>query len=430
MRLGIAVPEEHVTAPVLNAALEATTRLDEAMIAAGAPTLSAARHRVRWRPEPPGQEHFDHLHEVLRRGAGDCDDLAPWHCASLRATGKDPGAEAIVKRTGPKSWHAVVRRSSGKIDDPSAWLGMGPGVAPFVAGCVAPLPSVGSVGAYVVTPRLATMVMDDGYWKSRADLPENFLPWMHGAPTETPLDVAMAALHRAPLANQAIAGAAEGARALLASLDDASEESEFAQDYLAAVRDAHHGADWADLADVYGEGVADEVEHNVGKLWRGIARKAGKILKPAKRVVDSKVFMAAAPFIPGGGQIYMMSKGASSALDRKGNIIQRAKGFGTGMFRGGAEYLEHPIVKRGASMFGMSEMTDKAGMAAEMAAQALEHTPPIVRDAGAAPKLTKVPPPTPQALARAVASRSSRASRGARPPVELPANIREIVIRL
>src|SRR5207253_8493824 len=33
MRLNVAIPEAHVEAPVLNAALEATTRLDESMLA-------------------------------------------------------------------------------------------------------------------------------------------------------------------------------------------------------------------------------------------------------------------------------------------------------------------------------------------------------------------------------------------------------------
>lgn len=426
MRLGIAVPEHLVSAPVLNAALEATTRLDEAMLASGSPTLADARHRVRWRPEPPGQEHFDHLGEVLRRGAGDCDDLAPWHAASLRHTGIDPGAEAIVKRSGPKSWHAVVRRSDGSIDDPSKWLGMAPGIAPFVAGVggiLSPLPSVGVVGAYIVAPRLAAMPLDDGRWSARADLPWNFIPWRR-VPKDGPLDVAMAALHRAPVASQSIAGAADGARALLDSLDDDSEEARYCSDYLDAVTDAHLGADWEDLADEYGDGIADAVEESVGKLWRGIARSAKKVLKPAKKVVDSKAFMAAAPFVPGGGQIYMMSKGASAAMDRKGDLIQKAKGFGHGMFRGGAEYLEHPVVKRGAAMFGMSEMTEKAKRASEMAAQALEHTPPIVRDAGVAPKLNKVTP------AQAARAEKRAVKRAVRAPVSLPRDVREIVIRL
>jgi hypothetical protein len=126
MRVRIAVPEEHVNPDVINAALESVSRLDEHMIRSGqVPTaMEGISSGVRWRPENFGDEHFDHAAEVLGRGWGDCDDLAPWHAGSLRATGEDPGARAVVVPSGPNTYHAIVERSDGSLDDPSIAAGM------------------------------------------------------------------------------------------------------------------------------------------------------------------------------------------------------------------------------------------------------------------------------------------------------------------
>ncbi len=126
MRIRLAVPHADVSPDVLNAALEAVTRTNEHLLDRGVvPTAEEAiANGVQWRPEPPGDEHFDHAETVMSRGHGDCDDLAPYHAASLRHTGEDPGAEAVVKKSGPNRWHAVVRRSDGSIEDPSEGAGM------------------------------------------------------------------------------------------------------------------------------------------------------------------------------------------------------------------------------------------------------------------------------------------------------------------
>lgn len=133
MRLRLGVPPQlsgNEKQAVLDAALESVTRANEGLIARGLPLFKEAGpgRRFRWKPEPPGDEHFDLGSTVLRRGWGDCDDLAPWHAASLRADGTDPGAEAIVVPSAsgvPGRWHAVVKRSSGAIEDPSIAAGMG-----------------------------------------------------------------------------------------------------------------------------------------------------------------------------------------------------------------------------------------------------------------------------------------------------------------
>jgi hypothetical protein len=138
MRIRIGVPDEHVNPDVIDAALEAVTRTNQHMLAAGqTPTsheLIAAG--CKWRPENLGDEHFDHGGTIASRGWGDCDDWAPLHAATLRATGEDPGAIARVIPSGPNTYHALVQRSDGTVDDPSIAAGMTPlqGSGPAVIG--------------------------------------------------------------------------------------------------------------------------------------------------------------------------------------------------------------------------------------------------------------------------------------------------------
>lgn len=126
MRIRIAVPEAHVNPAVIDAALEAVTRLDESLIRSGqSPTASElVRAGARWQPEPPGDEHFDHGGTIAARGHGDCDDWAPLKAAELRATGEDPRAVARVVKSGDTTYHAIVQRGDGSIDDPSLAAGM------------------------------------------------------------------------------------------------------------------------------------------------------------------------------------------------------------------------------------------------------------------------------------------------------------------
>lgn len=263
MRLAIAVPEAHVKPDVLNAGLEATTRLNEEMIQSReVPLFRDAVNKVRWKPEPPGDECFDHAKVVLGRGWGDCDDLAPWHAASLRSTGEDEGAQAIVKKSGPKRWHAVVLRSDGSIDDPSREAGMGQtnGVMgaklpPMLAG-IAGESSVS--GTYLMRPQLAFRPVRERNgqieaWQARADL-----PW-HWAPGRSPADVAMVTLHASPVSSQSIVGACNG----LLRLGEANDVDDEVLLRAAAIRDMCEGATWEDCADEYGEDEATAAGHLV-----------------------------------------------------------------------------------------------------------------------------------------------------------------------
>lgn len=334
MRIAIAVPEEHVTKPVLDGALEAVTRLNQQMIEAGdAPTSKQLLDQgAIWAPEPPGDERFDHGALIQKRGKGDCDDWAPIHAATLRASGEDPGARAVVRKSGPKRWHAIVQRSDGSIDDPSLAAGMPGRDAPGVHGAWLPamrerLHGVG--GTYISTPQLALRPIADRMgqvesWQARADL-----PW-HWQPGNTPADLAMVTLHRSPVSDQAVVGAVLGAYELGAASGYAHDEH---LDRMLAVADGCNGASWEELADEYGEDHANAVSAIVGGWFGGkFLRKMGRAAKGVARGA-MKLAPSALSLVPGGGIARAAFDAASpllrKAVTRKKHLPpkQRAKAF-------------------------------------------------------------------------------------------------------
>ncbi len=105
---------------------EANILLMRRAAARGRPIPMLYRAGVRYQREPTGQEAWDTVDRVMRRGYGDCEDLAAWLAAELRFTGVDPLAAVVIRRTGPQTMHAQVE-SRGQILDPSRRLGMGGG---------------------------------------------------------------------------------------------------------------------------------------------------------------------------------------------------------------------------------------------------------------------------------------------------------------
>jgi hypothetical protein len=266
------------------------------------------RYGVKWRPEPPGDEHFDSADRVLRRKAGDCDDLAPWHAASLRASGEDPGATAVVQRSGPARWHAVVQRSDGTIDDPSLRAGMGPGVAPMshavmgIVGATVPmmLPAQSVVGgSYVIRPQIAMRPVY-GQIQARADIPWH---WREHMALDKPKgeQIAVTALHTAPVAAAALVGAIDDAVCIAQAAGCGSVEH---IDRLCALSDAIEGADFEELAEVYGLEHARAAQAVVGSFFGKIAKGLGRVAK------------GAVSFVPGVGPI------ASTALDAGGALMR------------------------------------------------------------------------------------------------------------
>ena len=314
MRIQIAIPEASVKKPVLDGALEAVTRLNEDLIRTG---VSPTSHQLiesghKWKPEPPGEEHFDHGALISARGHGDCDDWAPLHAATLRVSGEDPGAKAIVRKSGPKRWHAIVQRSDGSIDDPSLAAGMpGPARDVGVRGAWLPVmyePTHDVGGSFIATPHLALRPLADRFgqveaWQARADL-----PW-HWGPGQGPGDVAMASLHQSPVSDQAIVGAVRGALRLGASSGFADPEN---LKRLAAIADACNGRDWEEMAEVYGVEHANAASAVVGSFFGKAFKKLGKIAKGAVKLAAP----LALSLVPGGNVAKAAFNMASPALKR------------------------------------------------------------------------------------------------------------------
>lgn len=334
MRVQVAIPEPHVTKPVLDSALEAVTKLNEQMITSGeVPSFERGlRYGVQWRPEPPGDEHFDSAEKVLKRGWGDCDDLAPWHAASLRASGEDPNATAVVRKSGPKRWHAIVQRGDGSVDDPSLRAGMAAGVAAGVfgvAGAAVPLmmPFQRSavVGAYIVRPHIAVRPIY-GQHQARADL-----PWLWGEhmtkdrPNEQ--QIAMTALHTAPVAQTALVGAIEHVVRLAHANGNGHDDH---IDRLCAIADACEGSSYGELAEVYGQEHAEAAAAVVGSLFGKIARGLGKV---ARKSVS---------FIPGVGPAASLALDAGSGLAHHGHPKHKGPGAARQQARPASPPASHP----------------------------------------------------------------------------------------
>jgi hypothetical protein len=337
MRIQTAIPEAHVNADVLNASLEAVTRLNESLLNRNEipPFETQLKRGLQWKPEPPGDEHFDHGLTLAKRKWGDCDDLAPLHAASLRHSGEDPNAEAIVKRTGPKLWHAVVRRGDGSIDDPSKRAGMG---QPHeYSGATVPrmFPQVHGVGgAYIVRPQLALRPVYGGEaWEARTDIPWNYKMNSKAGPT----DYAMVSLHASPVASNALTGAVEGAIEL-------AEAAGFAHpdhlDRLCCLGDALDGADYEELARLYGEEHAQVVGHMLGSFFGGLKKLAKKGFQGVTSLAKMAAPMAAS-FIPGGS--------AALSLAQKGLSMIPGGGGGGGPRPASPVALPGQIIMPGAA---------------------------------------------------------------------------------
>lgn len=307
MRINVAVPEAEVTKPVLDSALESVTRLNEQLLASGSvPTFRRALGRgkgVLWKPEPPGDEHFDHAGVVQRRGWGDCDDLAPWHAASLRATGEDPEAVAVVRRSGPTRWHAYVERGNGTTDDPSREAGMGKRGAEGVVGAVLPLmyrphESVVVGDDLIVRPSIAVRPVSRGY-QARVDL-----PWFAPEPTE----YAMTALHGHMLPPQALVGALEGAVKLGLAAGFANPDHVAR---IGAICDMVEGLPYDEIAACYGDEHARAADVFVGSIFKKGLRTLKKGAKGVYRGVKKVTPIARSllKFVPVYGPI------ASAAMD-------------------------------------------------------------------------------------------------------------------
>jgi hypothetical protein len=80
---------------------------------------------VVYRREPSGREWWEQASDLMQIASdrsGDCEDLACYRVAELRYFEGEDGARARVLRTPRGSFHCVVERADGSIEDPSREL--------------------------------------------------------------------------------------------------------------------------------------------------------------------------------------------------------------------------------------------------------------------------------------------------------------------
>lgn len=106
----------------IQAACEYLVGRNLAYLARHPETPALLRSGVRYAAEPRGSERWQTIPEVLELKRGDCEDLASWMVAELRARGMRANPWPI-SRDG-RMWHVVVKLPDGRTFDPSAALGM------------------------------------------------------------------------------------------------------------------------------------------------------------------------------------------------------------------------------------------------------------------------------------------------------------------
>lgn len=108
-----------LSVPEAEAALEGLVAVDVRQLRAGLPSPSALllAGRIRYTADDPTEEWLP-LSEIIRRGAGDCEDLAAAVAAERRLEGI-PARVKLVHLYGG-NWHAVVEHTAtGRLEDPS-----------------------------------------------------------------------------------------------------------------------------------------------------------------------------------------------------------------------------------------------------------------------------------------------------------------------
>jgi hypothetical protein len=388
MRIRLAVPDElddQDRRAALDAALESVTRTVTGLVRAGAAPPAAGEiksGRVRWHPEPAGDEHFDLPDTIMKRGHGDCDDLAPWHAGSLRAAGIDPRARAFVKKSGPKRWHALVQRGDGSIEDPSLHAGMhsvsGTSSAVLGAGAPIQLPMAqdGRLCLAICPSRDRRHPL---VWFARCDVPDQLEPWDWSS--------AAADQHPARAALKAIKAIRTVAGPDMEAEDDAR---------LGAIHDLILGHDEEEVGDALHDLMGDEVDvdgcmedalHSVGffgDLFKAIASPitsaahfiqhpslktaAHMFTDPVTSAIHAaqpiahmaKPFAGALRFIPGIGPVaatgldFLDRGGVKNFGDLTRFAMQQAPGFIPGV---------GPLMQQGGPLAMLMQQMQSGGMA-------------------------------------------------------------------
>lgn len=122
---GLGVPSSPGT---YSAAIEGQTGVNTVLMRRdpSLPPLYASGVKWEVRRGDPSETKWRTPQEIVTSGWGDCQELSAYRAAELRVTGVDPAAHVRVYPTERNTYHAVVARGNGLVEDPSVVLGMPP----------------------------------------------------------------------------------------------------------------------------------------------------------------------------------------------------------------------------------------------------------------------------------------------------------------
>ena len=122
-RSGSAREESHVYLQIL---LNALVKLDAAYLRFHPDAPKIYESGVRYHREPPGYEQWLQIPCILQQRWGDCEELAAWRVAELLREGEYAWPCFRWRRSKKVlTYHIVVCRQDGAIEDPSRIMGMG-----------------------------------------------------------------------------------------------------------------------------------------------------------------------------------------------------------------------------------------------------------------------------------------------------------------
>lgn len=109
--------------------MEALTQINVTWIKSHPDTPPLYEAGIVYEAEPPGQEVWQDVPTLIERRKGDCEDLACYRAAELRAAGINVRPYIKWRKEGDGYvYHAVLMWPDGRVEDPSLALGMADGM--------------------------------------------------------------------------------------------------------------------------------------------------------------------------------------------------------------------------------------------------------------------------------------------------------------
>lgn len=106
--------------------LDALTSINRDWLRRHPETPSLYTSGCRYINDRKGEENWYDIPNAIERRGGDCKVLAAWRCAELQVRGEAAMCTVFYRNLGPDSrlYHVQVLMPDGRIEDPSARLGM------------------------------------------------------------------------------------------------------------------------------------------------------------------------------------------------------------------------------------------------------------------------------------------------------------------